>query len=93
MAAAFDATGERVVTASGWRFLTPIPSDNTARIWKASRTGQALLDQVRTTLGRRAPDPLKFPDQTSRQEGYMNAIARGLNIIWTRTVAALPWSD
>ena len=79
--ASFDATGKRVVTTG---------NDTTARIWEASQTGQTLMNQVRSTLGRRAPEPLKIPDQTRLQQGYMTAIARGLSTIWTRAVAALP---
>jgi hypothetical protein len=45
---------ERVATAS---------DDKTPRIWDAPpAVGQALLDQVRATLGPNAPEPLKFPD-------------------------------
>jgi hypothetical protein len=66
-AATFDATGERVVTAS-W--------DNTARIWDAPPApGQALLDHVRELLGRKAPDPLKTPDQT---QSFVSVISRWL---------------
>jgi hypothetical protein len=78
LAATFDATGERVVTAS---------SDKTARIWDAPPTGQALLDHIRATLGRNAPDPLKIPDQT---QSFVSVIRRGFSTIWTRLTAALP---
>ena len=79
LAATFDATGERVVTAS---------SDKTARIWDAPpAVGQALLDHVRSTLGRKAPDPLKVPDQT---QSFVSVIGRGFSTMWTRLTAALP---
>jgi hypothetical protein len=73
--AAFDPTGERVVTADG----------RTARIWSAPPTGQILLDQVRSKLGRHAPEPLRVPDTTERSQGYLGAISKGLSIIWTGT--------
>ena len=74
----FDAKGERVVTAS---------VDKTARIWDAPpAVGQALLDHVRATLGRKAPDPLKIPDQT---QSFVSVISRGFNIMWSRLTAAL----
>ena len=77
--AAFDTTGERVVTAS---------PDKTARIWDAPpAVGQALLDHVRATLGRNAPNPLEVPDQT---QTYVSVILSGFNIMWTRLTAALP---
>jgi WD40 repeat protein len=77
-AATFDAKGERVVTAS---------SDKTARIWDVPpAVGQALLDQVRATLGRNAPDPLKIPDQT---QSFVSLIGRGFSTMWTRLTAAL----
>jgi hypothetical protein len=59
--AAFDPKGERVVTAS---------ADNTARIWRAPPTGQALVEQIRTALGPRMPEPVKLPENSSRQESY-----------------------
>ena len=78
-AATFDATGGRVVTVS---------DDNTARIWDAApAVGQALLDHVRATLGRNAPDALKVPDQT---QSFVNVIGRGFSTLWTRLTAALP---
>jgi WD40 repeat protein len=78
-AATFDANGERVVTAS---------DDKTARIWGAPPpVGQALLDHVRATLGRKAPDPLKIPDQS---QSFVSVIARAFNTMWTRPTAALP---
>jgi len=77
-AATFDATGGRVVTVS---------DDNTARIWDAApAVGQALLDHVRATLGRNAPDALKVPDQT---QSFVSIIGRGFNTIRTRLTAAL----
>jgi hypothetical protein len=76
-AATFGATGERVVTAS---------VDKTARIWDApSAVGQALLDHVRATLGRKAPNPLKIPDQT---QSFVSVIGRGFSTMWTRRLAA-----
>ena len=78
-AATFDAKGERVVTAS---------EDKTARIWDAPpAAGQALLDHVRATLGRKALDPLKVPDQT---QSFVSVIGRGFSTMWTRLTAALP---
>jgi hypothetical protein len=79
-AAAFDPTGERVVTAS---------ADQTARIWSAPPTGQILLDQVRSKLGRHAPQPLRIPDTTERSQGYLGAISKGLSIIWAETTRLL----
>ena len=79
-AATFDATGARVVTAS---------EDKTARIWDAPPTGQALLDQVRATLGRKAPEPLKILDQTARSQNFVSVIGRGFSTMWTRLTAAL----
>ena len=79
-AAAFDAKGERVVTAS---------SDKTARIWDAPLTGQALLNQIRSKLGRSAPEPLRGPTPVESRTRYVDAIARGLNTIWTGTVSHL----
>src|SRR6516164_653023 len=77
-AATFDATGERVVTAS---------DDNTARIWDAPpAVGQALLDRVRAALGRNAPDALKVPDQT---QSFVGVIGKGFNTIRTRLTAML----
>jgi WD40 repeat protein len=74
--AAFDPTGERVVTASG---------DNTARVWSAPPTGQILLNQVRSTLGRNAPELLKVvSDTTERRRGFMGPIVTGFGVIWTR---------
>ena len=63
--------------------------DNTALIWDAPPPAvrQALLDHVRTTLGRNAPDPLKVPDQT---QSFVSVIGRGFNTMWTRLTAALP---
>ena len=78
-AVTFDATGKHMVTAS---------SDKTARIWDAPpAVGQALLDHVRSTLGRKAPDPLKVPDQT---QSFVSVIGRGFSTMWTRLTAALP---
>ena len=77
--ATFDAKGERVVTGS---------DDKTARIWDAPpAVGQALLDHVRATLGRKALDPLKVPDQT---QSFVSVIGRGFSTMWTRLTAALP---
>jgi WD40 repeat protein len=80
-ATTFDAKGERVVTAS---------QDTTARIWDAPpAVGQALLDQVRATLGPKAPDPLKIPDQTARSQSFVSVIAREFRAMWIRLTAAL----
>jgi WD40 repeat protein len=77
-AAAFDTKGERVVTAS---------NDRTARIWDAPpAVGQALLDHVRATLGRNAPDPLKVPDQ---RQSFVSLVGSGFSTMWTRLTAAL----
>ena len=48
---------------------------------------QALLDYVRATLGRKAPDPLEVPDQT---QSFVSVIGRGFSTMWTRLTAALP---
>jgi hypothetical protein len=80
IAAAFDPTGERVVTAS-W--------DKPARLWSASPTGQILLDQVRSKLGRHAPEPLRVPDTTERSQGYLSAISKGLFVIWSEIIRLL----
>jgi WD domain, G-beta repeat len=80
-AATFDAKGERVVTAS---------EDKTARIWDAPpAVGQALLDQVRATLGPKAPDPLKIPNPTARSQSFVSVIAREFRAMWIRLTAAL----
>jgi WD40 repeat protein len=61
--ALFDPTGERVVTAS---------DDHTARIWKAAEAaGQPLLDQLRSTLGNRVPEPLRIPTSQNRAQSYV----------------------
>jgi len=74
-AAAFDPKGERVVTAS---------ADNTARIWRAPPTGQALVEQIRTALGPRAPEPVKLPENSSRQESYGALMALGAQTLFAR---------
>jgi hypothetical protein len=61
--------------------------DKTARIWDAPPVGQALLDHVRATLGRNAPDPLRVPDQT---QSFVSVIGRRFHTMWTRSTAALP---
>ena len=74
-AAAFDLKGERVVTAS-W--------DKTARIWRAPPIGQALVEEIRATLGRNAPEPLKLPVNADRQEDYGTLMALGVHMLWAR---------
>jgi WD40 repeat protein len=79
--AAFDPKGERVVT---------VAEDRTARIWSSTLpTGRALLDQVRTTLGGNAPAPLKLPS-TAERRGFVDAMAKGLGIIWSRIAVRSP---
>jgi WD40 repeat protein len=80
LAATFDAKGKRVVTAS---------LEKTAHIWDAPPAGQALLDQVRATLGRKAPDPLKILDQPARSQSFISVIAREFRTMWIRLTAAL----
>jgi hypothetical protein len=79
-AAAFDPKGERVVTAS---------ADNTARIWRAPPTGQALVEQIRTALGPRAPEPVKLPENSSRQESYGALMALGAQTLFARVQGLL----
>ena len=79
-AAAFDPKGERVVTAS---------ADNTARIWRAPPTGQALVEQIRTALGPRAPEPVKLPENSSRQESYGALMALGAQTRFARVQGLL----
>jgi WD40 repeat protein len=74
-AAAFDPKGERVITAS---------DDKTARIWRAPPTGQALVEEIRATLGRNAPEPLKLPRNAARQEDYSTLMALGLQTLFAR---------
>ena len=49
--------------------------------------GMDLLDHVGATLGQKAPEPLKVPDQT---QSFVNVIGRGFSTLWTRLTAALP---
>ena len=79
-AAAFDPTGERVVTAS---------LDHTARIWRAPPTGQALVEKIRSILGPHAPEPLKLPDNATRQAGYGALMAIGAQTLWARAQSLL----
>ena len=77
--AAFDPTGERIVTVS---------EDNTARIWAAPLAGDTLLSQVRTTLGRNVPEPLRLPSTGKPHlawQDYIYTAAKGFSIIWTWT--------
>ena len=73
VSAAFDLKGERVVTAS---------QDKTARIWDAPQTGEKLLNQVRSTLGRNAPEPLKLLESTKRRQDFMDTMVNGFGIVW-----------
>jgi WD40 repeat protein len=66
--AAFDPTGKRIVTAS-W--------DNTARIWRAPPTGQALVEKILAVLGPHAPEPLKLPENPNQNESYGALMALG----------------
>jgi len=79
-AAAFDPKGERIVTAS---------LDKTARIWRAPPTGKALVEQIRTALGPRAPEPVKLPENSSRQESYGALMALGAQTLFARVQGLL----
>ena len=78
-AASFDPKGERVITASG----------DTARIWRAPSAGQALAEEIRATLGLRAPEPLKLPEDTNRQESDGTLMALGAQTLWARVRSLL----
>ena len=75
VAVVFDPVGERVVTAS---------EDGTARIWNVPPTGQILIDRVRATLGRNAPDPLKLPETAESGQGFFDAMQKGFRIVRMR---------
>jgi hypothetical protein len=83
-AAAFDPTGERVVTAS---------DDNTARIWRALPTGQPLVEEILAILGPHAPEPLKLPENTNRRESYVALMAKGTQTIVARAQSWLQRTD
>jgi WD40 repeat protein len=75
VAAAFNSTGEHVVTAS---------YDQTARIWRAPPTAEALVVEILAVLGPRAPAPLKVPESASQHEGYAALMEMGVQTLWAR---------
>jgi hypothetical protein len=77
----FISERRAAMTAATFRKLVArtASDDKMARIWDAPpAVGQALLDQVRATLGANAPEPLKFPEARSQ---FVSVIGRGFSTI------------